>query len=243
MLVDIRDRIRSGIQESRHVTVFTGTDTVGEVSDDIYEMFCSLPPEIQNDTCIVLTAAMSPAHHAVAKEASSAIHTSGVHTVVTDLEGHATTWAMQEHSIRKDGEYHSLPFTSQMRGARHESYLPKHLKGLNNCLFVIPDIHQDEAEIARDILNATKNGHADGKTLVLVGYGYFNFPMGDTIKTTIRDAINEGVIVKVASRTPAYTSIDSELVPYGPLAEIQSLGVTVLNKGARHLCKSRCLAN
>lgn len=231
-LDSVTHRILAGIQDASHIVAFTGTDTVGDVSDHLFQCFQRLPQELQDKTCIVLTSAMSPRHQDVARSAARTIQKPGVHTVVADHNGEAAVWDMASYSVRKNGESLNLPFVATPRYLavnETEPSVPEHLAVLRDCVMVVPTVHQASDDIVSVINKAIFHALEYQKQIVLVGYGYFNFPLTDGIKQSIKTAVGCGVDVKVATRTSAYKKLDAAITPYGPLAEIQQLGVRVLD--------------
>lgn len=214
------DQILKSVKKERKVIVLTGTDTVGDFGD-------FLKTQIQCESCcIVLTAAMSPTHKDNAVEKAEGINSPGVHIVVTNTDGIAHTWDLNTVSIRKNGKELSLPFTDQELEPELNWDIPSLKKWQETYTVVYPEITDSAQEIAEKIKAAADTI----KPILLVGYGFYNFPIHDEcIKAALHIALNTHKIL-LATRTEAYMMNDcGDLMPYAPMKWLVDNGLTVLN--------------
>lgn len=205
------------------VIVMTGTDTVGEFGD-------YLKTTLNTRACIVLTAAMLPAHKDIAINKASGIQTPGIHIVVTDTKGVAHTWDLNTVSIRKYGKDLNLPFITQERNSLIESTLNSDEEWQNEYNSVCPEITDTVEDITSKIEDAVELKSKNGKEILLIGYGYYNFPIQDQkIKDALIKAKRAGILF-LATRTQAYMLTDcSKLTPYAPLQWLEEIGLKKIN--------------
>jgi L-asparaginase/Glu-tRNA(Gln) amidotransferase subunit D len=223
--------------EKRNTVIFMmGTDTVGNVGDALKD---HLPACNTMGKTIVLAAAMTPDHKDAVLDVCKKVSEPGITVVVSGLDGTLYSWHLDAISIRKTGRNLNLPFEvfkspaldnikgSMLIASQKDQTLPLYLNH-PSLLHVHPTITHNVDEITAMIHDAGRAATETTSSIVLVGYGLFNFPSHPKILDAIK-AVQGKCPVTVSTQTEAYfvNGIGTHTL-YGPLQTLMDLGVSPL---------------
>jgi len=225
----IIDVISQYLQQSRPVIFMMGTDNVGPIGDALKNQ---LPPHYLNSPRfrLVLAAAMKPEHKDAVLAYSSSVTQQGISIVVSSSTGRVSGWSLTDISLHKTGKDLDLPFElNQSKNGYLESPKVPHYLNHPSLLLVLPTIHNSVEEVCDMITTALGNATPSSSTIVLVGYGLFNFPAYPPILEVLETA-QRTCNIMVSTRTEAYFIHSHEgHTPYEPLQTLMNLGILPLH--------------